>query len=308
MLNRWVFTMVFLGMIHVSAWPQSVYILHAEGVVKICKTMESEQAARKIQFGNLATDDKLILKEKARVKMIREDGTMCELTKAGTYPVNQLVFSKPMNNSFVAQMGGFIKSFFQPSHSSESKSSYKSTVHAISRGEPVKPTLIFPMEGLYPSGMTSIEFSWILPCDTCKVKFSVYAFKDRKKVIDTILNQKSFVLKNPDKLFEASKEYYWQVTLPAIKLEYEVRSLQFSATNDFEQQVKAAKSNLVNSGVNWPKAARFVYINQYLADQGGVNYQWLFGKNELTQNKKDADYQSLVQGSQAALLKKIPNQ
>ena len=287
---------------------QRAYIMHAEGLVKVCKVAEQESVAKRITFGSVGPEDKLILKGKVRVKMVREDGTQCELTEAGIYPLQQLKFSKLEGNSFLSQMGGFIKSFFEASHSSESKSSYKSTVHAISRGEQAIPILQVPFEGWYPWG-ERMDFSWKYICDTCTLQLTVYELESKIKVFDAQVRMSNFSMEKPEKYFRAGKKYFWKVEIPGKKLEYPVKTFQLTEKADYSEAVRKAVQQLEQSGIHWQAAPRYVYTSQFLLENYGSNYQWLHSSNEWKKVKKeDETFIRLLKDSREAQLRSSINE
>jgi len=301
-MKKILFAICFL-LVGMTTHAQRAYIMHAEGLVKVCKVVEPESVAKRITFGSVGPEDKLILNGKVRVKMVREDGTQCELTEAGIYPLQQLKFSKLEGNSFLSQMGGFIKSFFEASHSSESKSSYKSTVHAISRGEHAIPILQVPFEGWYPWG-ERLEFFWQYPCDTCTLQLAIYDMDSKTKVLEVPVMKSNYAIEHPEKHFKPGKKYFWKIEIPGKKLEYAVKTFQFTDKADFHKAVRTATQHLDQSGVKWDAAPRYVYTDQFLLENYGSNYQWLYSSNEWKQNKKGNEaYLKLLKDSRQAQLR-----
>lgn len=278
--------------------------VHIEGQVRICNHGDDETKARTLNFGPVTTNQRLILGQNAKVRFIRKSGEHCELTKAGVYNISSLNFLKTSESSFMNKLGGFIKSFLEAKHSSESKESYKNTVHAISRGDQVLPILNFPFAGLLPAELSSIDFKWTHLCDTCVYELDVYEMSGKTKVFSAKTKEKEFKFKTPLNYLQTGGAYYWTVRVVDSKVDVNAMTFQMAAMNEYQMLVDELLQQVQSSHMRLQNLPKTIYVMKSLEEMGFENYAMIYGMKELEANPNDEMLEVFIVSYYESLLKR----
>lgn len=285
-------------------YSQDIMAVHIEGQVKICNHGDDETKARSLGFGPVAQNQKLILGQNAKVRFIRKTGEHCEVTKAGIYNISSLNFLKSSESSFITKLGGFIKSFLEAKHSSESKESYKNTVHAISRGDRILPLLNFPFAGMIPAELAYLDFKWTHLCDTCEYILDIYELASKSILYSAKTQQKSFKLENPLKYLVPGNEYFWTVKLSGVKEDVHATTFQLANPNEYPMLVEELTQQLNQTSMNLQNLPRTIYIMKSLEEMGFENYAILYGLEQLEKNQDDTLLHQFLDAYYDTLLKR----
>lgn len=278
---------IFFCFYTLQVYGQDIMAVHIEGQVKICNHGDDEAKAQSLHFGPVTQNQKLILGQNAKVRFIRKSGEHCEIAKAGVYNISSLNFLKTSESSFITKLGGFIKSFLEAKHSSESKESYKNTVHAISRGDYTLPILNFPFAGMIPAELPSLEFKWTHICDTCFYELDIYEMATKNKLFSTKTGQKSFKLDNPLSILIPGNEYYWTVRVKEVKEDVNATTFQLAQPNAYTSLVDELTQQIINAQGSLQNLPKTIYIMKSLEEMGFVNYALIYGMEQLKQNQGD---------------------
>ncbi|MBK9108718.1 MAG: hypothetical protein IPM92_10230 [Saprospiraceae bacterium] len=288
----------------VQANGQDIMAVHIQGQVRVCNHGDDETKAKSLNFGPVNANQKLILGQNAVVRFIRKTGEHCEVTKAGVYNISSLNFLKTSESSFMSKLGGFIKSFLEAKHSSESKESYKNTVHAISRGDQMLPILNFPFTGILPAELTSIDFKWTHLCDTCVYELEVYEMASKSKLFSAKTAQKEYKFLNPLQYLLAENEYYWTVRVVNSKADVNAMTFKLAATNEYQLIVDELMQQVQSTDIPLQNLPKTMYIMKSLEEMGFENYAMIYGMKVLEENPNDEMMKVFIVSYYESLLKR----
>ncbi|HRG68458.1 MAG: hypothetical protein JNL65_06365 [Saprospiraceae bacterium] len=303
-LNKYIILISIYIISHFDGISQGIAAIQIEGPVKICKTQESSNKAKNLQYGPVYADQKIILTGKnARVKLVKNSGEICELVTPGTHYISSLSFTKPSENSFLGQLADYFVSFFESNQSSESKESYKNSIYAISRGELAAPVLDFPMKGILPSDFNSMEFSWSHSCDSCWYNLTIYELDTKVKVFSMLTLKKQFKIQQFLNYVKPGKKYYWKVEIPGTNLEFEAKRFEIAAKGDYYNQLKSIENKLKSQQLNLQLVPKTLFIQEELQQLELTNYAILYGKAQQINNPNNKQLKQLTEAFYYSQLK-----
>ncbi|MBK8956565.1 MAG: hypothetical protein IPM34_13560 [Saprospiraceae bacterium] len=282
---------------------QDIMAVHIEGQVRICNQGENESHSRALSFGPVSSNQKLILSKNSKVRFIKQSGEQCEVTQAGIYNIGALNFLRTSESSFLNKLGGFIKSFLEAKHSSESKDSYKNTVHAISRGDATLAILNFPFSGVVPSETSALPFKWTHFCDTCTYEFDLYALDTRSKIYSTSTRNKEYSLDNYLERLQPGNEYYWTVRVAGTTADVNASTFRLSEPGAYQVLIDELEQQIIHSQTELQDLPRTVFIMKSLEELGFVNYAMFYGWQKCSKNPENVQLTDYVQSYYESLLK-----
>ena len=275
----------------VSYSQQQISVMQFDGDAYTYNTNDNKIKYKKIVFGPLPIADKILVKENASLKLLNEKNEICEVTEEGEYDIKKLKFVKEKSSSLFNKFCDYFHSFFINHSSSESKSNYKNSIHAISRGVLSPPQLDFPLEGIIPSTSNDIHFSWSHSCESCQYVVTIYDLETRASVYAWTTVDHEVKLENADQFLIAGKKYYWTVTISGQEMEYPISRIQVGHKGDYNTQISKLNKELNDSNLNLDPATKSIYIMSSLADQDLMNYAIYYGQQ---QSKKYAEDEVLA--------------
>jgi len=284
-----VFALVYL----LPGYGQEFAVVLINGAVKVSSNKQDAKSLKSLIYGPLNGKDVLHLPKNAQVKLVKADGSVCEIAKEGVYEVGSLLCSKADKSSLVEKFGNYFVSFFEVHPSSESKENYKNNIYAISRGEP-SIVLEFPFSGVYPSEADSIEFSWAHACDTCHYQLNVYNEASKTLIFQRKTSQKKFKLLNPKKYLKVGISYYWNVVSDTSKeIEYSNR-LILSAKGDYLKTLNGIQNDIKSSLPKISYVPKTLFIMNELKTMDRMNYALLYSNHVKLLYPKDKNLVNLT--------------
>ncbi|MCC6753409.1 MAG: hypothetical protein IT266_05435 [Saprospiraceae bacterium] len=258
---------------------QEIRLIHQEGKVQVCNSGDPESSARTMEYGRVIPGQKILIGKKSKAKLIREGGDVCELVHAGSYPVESLRFVRQRQSDFFSRLASFIVQFFEPSHPSEVKASYKSTINAISRSGSVPPMPEFPFEGAYPAGHP-VWFRWAASCDTCRFVLELSDLKTRSKMLERSVRGTSYTCARGELKLSPGLKYFWTVRKEGTENASTPRVLTIVAKEQYERSLRFAEEELKEGDLVLQPLPRAAYLMQALDAAGLPNFSVLYA-NEV---------------------------
>ncbi|MBV6472490.1 MAG: hypothetical protein JPMHGGIA_00747 [Saprospiraceae bacterium] len=273
---------------------QEIRLIHREGKVQVCNSGETESSARKLEFGRVIPGQTILIGNRSKAKLIREGGEICELVQAGSYPVESLRFVRQKQSDFFSRLATFIVQFFEPSHPSEAKASYKSTINAISRGGTVPPLPEFPFEGAYPAGH-SVWFRWATSCDTCRFVLELSDLKTRTKLLERSVRGTSYTCAPGELKLSPGLKYFWTVRKEGTESASTPRVLTIVAKEQYERSLRSAADELGEGNLALQALPRAAYLMQALDAAGLPNFSVLYANEPPATLRGNEQFRELAE-------------
>lgn len=288
---RFFASFIILCTISFATSGQEISVMHFEGEAYTYNTTVSKVKYDKIVFGPLPDADKILVKENASLKLLNDKNEICEVSEEGEYEISNLKFIAAEPNSLFDKFCDYFHSFFINHSSSESKSNYKNSIHAISRGALSPPQLDFPLDGMLPSTNGDIQFYWSHSCESCKYVVTIYDLETRASVYAWTTEGHSVTLASSDQFLMSNKKYYWTVTISGQEMEYPISRLTIGDKEGYDTQVKQLEKEA--NDLKLDTSTKTIYIMSYFADQNLLNYAIYYGQQERVKhasNKTLSDF------------------
>lgn len=277
---------------HVST--AQISVVYMEGDAFIEEIKQEKPTYKKIVYGPLPTAETIVLKESSSLRLLDEENRICNLSEPGTYTVSKLRFEKSERNSMFDRFCDYFHSFFINHSTSESKSNYKNSIHAISRGILSAPALDFPLEGELPSDAGPLPFVWSHACDTCQYVLSINNLKTKANVFAHTGSEKSITLKKPEKFLVPGEQYYWSVNVSGVEVASENSIFTVSAKGTYDQKIKQSEAVVKSLSFQAPEATA-VYVMSDMVATDQANYGLLYGFDMQEKYPNNAQVADLVQ-------------
>lgn len=259
---------------------QDISVMHFSGDSFTFSDADEKVTYKKIVFGPIPAADKILVKDNASLKLLNGDDETCEINKAGTYTIKDLVFSESKSNSVFSKFCDYFHSFFVNHSSAESKANYKNSIHAISRGIQSPPLLDFPLSGSMPVVSGSIPFSWSHACDSCQYVVSINDMETRANVYAWTTKEHQVVLENPDQFLLPNHKYYWTVTVSGQEMDNPTHIFTMSDRNDFMTRINKMNGELNAAQLDLDEATKTIYMMSQLDDLDLANYALYYGMQQ----------------------------
>lgn len=266
---------------------QQISVMHYDGDAFTYNTNDSKVKYKKVVFGPLPDADKILIKENSALKLVNENNEICEIIEEGEYDINKLAFVKAESNSLFDKFCTYFHSFFISHSSAESKSSYKNSIHAISRGALSPPQLDYPLDGMIPSTSGNINFSWSHSCEACKYVVTIYDLETRASVYAWTTEAHEVTLSNVNQFLMPGKNYYWTVTVSGQEMEYPISRITVGEKGGYEAHISKLEKEISDSNLELNEATKAIYIMSYLEDQDLINYAIYYGQQLRNSNPDD---------------------
>ena len=266
---------------------QQISVMQYDGDAFTYNSNDEKVMYKKVVFGPLPKADKILLKDNSTLKLINEDNETCEITKEGEYEIKSLKFEKSESNSLFDKFCSYFHSFFINHSSAESKSSYKNSIHAISRGVLSPPQLDFPLDGTIPFTDGDIQFSWSHSCEACQYVVTIYDLETRASVYAWTTEEQEVVLKGADQFLLANKKYYWTVTISGQEMEYPISRIMVGDKRGYKKQIESIENEIASSDIKLSDATKAIYVMSLLEEQGLINYAIYYGQQLKAQNPEN---------------------
>ncbi|MBK9962789.1 MAG: hypothetical protein IPP06_16150 [Saprospiraceae bacterium] len=266
---------------------QELAAVYIQGNVKVCKQSENSNLAKMLVHGPVFLDQKLILAQNAKVKLLKSSGEVCEISAQGTYLVNSLKFVALPESSIFSRLGDYFLSFFTTHTSSESKENYNNTVLAFSRGEDAAPILNFPMSGLLSADLSNIDFKWTHSCDSCNFILQIYDFDSKALVFQSYVNSVNYTLVSPLKYLTPGKKYFWNIQLDKSVVKSNSSSFTVSKKGDFNLKISEIDNALSKETLKLQSLPRTLMVMSNLQENQQINYAFQYAKLSKAKQPKD---------------------
>lgn len=257
---------------------QNLTAIGIEGEVYVSKSKEGRNIYEKLHFGPVENIDKIIVKEKSKVKLVNEINHVSLLDKFGEYKVSDIIFVEPENTSMFFRLCNYFKSFFTNHDNAESKANYKNTVYAISRGKMGPPSLDFPLESVLPYGrLGAMPFIWTHDCEDCTYKVNIYEFASKALIYSISTKEKSAYMDNSENILKKNTKYYWSVSIEDQNISSDNRIFTMSQTADFEDNISDIRNEVAINDNDPNDFLTNVAIMTQLESHDKINYALLYG-------------------------------
>ena len=286
-INKFIAIILLLSINSVISYGQQISVMHFAGDAYTYNTDDSKVKYNKIVFGPLPNADKILVKENATLKLLNEENEVCEVTEEGEYDIKTLKFVKGKSNSLFNKFCDYFHSFFINHSSSESKSNYKNSIHAISRGALSPPQLDFPIDGFLPATSGNMDFSWSHSCEACQYVVTIYDLETRASVYAWTTVEHKVTLENVDQFLLPNKKYYWTVTISGQEMEYPISRITVGEKGDYDTHISNLNKEILQSQLNLDVATKAIYIMSYLAEQDLMNYAIYYGQQQTEMNDEN---------------------
>jgi len=285
---------LFLCICSISVEAQQISVMHYDGDAFTLNTNDIKVKYKKIVFGPLPKTDKILLKDNSSLKLINENNEICEITEEGEYDVNNLKFIAEESNSLFDKFCTYFHSFFVSHSSAESKSSYKNSIHAISRGALSPPKLDFPLDGEIPVTTSDITFSWSHSCEACQYVVTIYDLESRASVYAWTTKDLNVSLSNADQFLLPEKKYYWTVTISGQEMEYPISRIEIGKAQKYDTQIATLEKEISNSKLELSESTKAIYIMSFLTEQDLLNYAIYYGQQQCLKHPEDSELSDFV--------------
>lgn len=293
-LNRLIRSFLIMCLLSTSLYGQQISVMHFEGDAYTYNTDDSKIKYNKIVFGPLPDADKILVKEKSSIKLISEDNRICEVNKEGEYDISELKFVKAEENSLFDKFCDYFHSFFVKHSSSESKSNYKNSIYAISRGVLSPPQLDFPLDGTIPSTSGDIDFSWSHSCEDCQYVVTIFDLETRASVYAWTTEKNMVTLNKANQFLMAEKKYYWTVTISGHEMEYPISRITIGKEDEYDKMISNLNTEIIKSNLELTESTKAIFIMSTLADQQLMNYAIYYGLQQRKNNPTNKVLQDYV--------------
>lgn len=272
---------------------QSITVIYIQGDVKtFIKTNQKSGNAESLvnlSYGPVSEDQKLILTKNATVKLIKEDGSQCEVTGSGTYFIRDLKCVKTEEKTTVNAFFDYFKSFFVSHPNSESKEHYSNSIAAISRGDMIMPPLLsFPFPGVLPFTKKEITFSWEVSCDTCSYTLSIEDLATKEVILHEETNNHNYTLKSPEKYLALNKKYLWYVEVKNNGIKSAPQLFTVTALEDYQLKVSGLEKSFGKDNPYLNPVTQMVGVFSALEKERLINYMVIYGQDQIKKHPKDA--------------------
>ena len=286
-INKLFTAILTLCMIVTASYGQQISVMQFNGDAYAYNTNDSKVKYKKIVFGPLPNADMILVKENSTIKLINDENKICEVTEEGEYNIKSLKFVQAKSSSLFDKFCDYFHSFFINHSSSESKSNYKNSIHAISRGVLSPPTLDFPLDGMLPATSGNIKFSWSHSCDACQYVITIYDLETRASVYAWTTTEHSVILESSDHFLLPGNKYYWTVTISGQEMEYPISRITIGEKGGYDKEISKLNKEISESKLNLEPATKAIYIMSYLADQDLMNFAIYYGQQQRNKHSEN---------------------
>ncbi len=273
-----------------SVWSQSqsVSVIFIEGEVKITSALGKPDQAVNLVYGPVSENKKLILAENASVKLIKDDGSVSQLDKPGSYIIKDLVFDKSGGKSTLSSFVDYFTSFFEAHPNSESKEKYKNSISAISKGHlGVPPILEFPFPGNLPLIKNSLEFSWGSRCDTCTYKLIIQEVNNKEIVFEKITKDQHYLMSKPQDYLKVNTNYVWYIQMIYANLNSIPQLFNTSDPSAYKTKIAELEKTVRKGNKNLSPTSRMAGIFGALEQEKLTNHMIIYGRQQIKKYPKD---------------------
>lgn len=277
------------------SYSQSYSIIHVEGDAFVYGNNVDKKSYSKLVFGPLNGFEKIVVKDKALVRIKKGENQICDLNKEGSYLKSELQFKEVGDNSVFGKFCKYFESFFTNHSSSESKNNYKNSIYAISRGITPPPSLDFPLRGDLPIDAGSLPFIWTHACDTCEYIFAVHDLSSREVIYTVMTKEKKIEIESPQKYLKPDHQYYWSVKIAGKDLEYE--NIEFSSVGSGSYQTLLADINREadRSPIPLKGLSKTLFILSELENKSQPNFAILYSFQALKARPNDTSLADIIE-------------
>ncbi|MEO6189105.1 MAG: hypothetical protein ABIO44_00855 [Saprospiraceae bacterium] len=275
-LQKMLFCGFLFWSILTSGWAQELAVVYIQGDVKVHKSTEQSKQAKNLIYGPLSWDHVLILKNKASVKILRDNGEICELQKPGSYLISSQKFTMDQEHSIIGKFKEFFVYFFGTQPSSEEKDNHINSIFAVSRGDEEIPYLIYPFSGDISSEEDEIEFDWYHKCDTCNFILQIYDFQSKALVFQSYVKSTHYSLTNPSKYLNSGNKYFWNIQLDKSNFKSTSSSFTIAKIGAFTSSARMIEDELKKNSINLNSPTSTILMVASLLEQNQTNYAFQF--------------------------------
>lgn len=266
---------------------QELAVVYISGNIQVFNTKESPKTAKNLIYGPLLWEQSLILRPGSSIKILRQNGEICELSIAGQYDVSKLKFTPKSESSLLTKFSSYFLSFFGSQNTSENKDSHYNSIFAVSRGDEDIPQLIFPFQDKLSLDDKVIEFHWAHACDSCNFILQIYEFKTKSLVFQSYIKSKSYQLINPIKVLKPGQKYFWNIQLDKSIQKSVSNSFTISDVGQFNQAIKGIHGKLTQNKLNSNSLAGQIITTAHLLEAGQTNFAFQYARKIKIQNPKN---------------------
>lgn len=293
-LNSTIAILVAVLYFNHTAAAQQISAIQIQGDSYVEEQSADRTMYKKIVYGPLPATEVILIKEDAALVLLNSKDEVCNLTKEGSYKVADLVFTKPKANSVFSKFCNYFHSFFVSHSSAESKANYKNSIYAISRGKQSPPALDFPLEGLLPSGVSTIPFYWSHACDSCEYIVTLNKLDSKANVYAWTTQEHTVTLQDADKYLEVGQSYYWSVSVSGLTTEPNVAILDVESESNYNQSISHLNDDAKDVGIESLELST-LYVMSALEADGLTNHSLLYGLHKVEQHPANEQLANFVE-------------
>lgn len=257
---------------------QDLMIIEIIGEAYGQSMIDDKTQYKKLVYGPINNIKKIVVKEKASVRLTNEDRHVAVLDKEGEYPIDKIVFTPSKDVSMFDKFCDYFHSFFISHESTESKANYKNNIYAISRGANNAPDVNFPLEGVLPFGrLDPMPFYWTNDCQDCTYQLEIFDYTTRKSIYQYETIEKQHQLNSNQLYLEKGKKYYYTVGIKGESKASEPVIFEMSSKADFEKIISSLRTEVNGAAQGISNIGEAIYIMSSLEESGLVNYAILYG-------------------------------
>ena len=272
---------------------QDLTVVHIEGEAYTLEISGDKNQYKKLGYGPLLAAEEIVLKNKAKVKLINGENLLCELKNEGTYPIKSLKFSSVEEKSLFQKFCNYFHSFFVNHSSAESKIYYQNNIYAISRGGNSLPSRDFPLEGRIPIDAGPLNFHWTHDCDSCIYAIKVFDLETREQVVNVQSKDNFVALEDPSEYFEPGRKYYWSAEIVGKEVEYEYSFFDVATYDDYHKQVEALEESLSKELKKLPITPKTIYMMIGLNELDLSNYAIFYSHKQVRENPENTSLKDM---------------
>ena len=294
-MNKLFFATLFialLGTVHLTA--QSYQVINIHGEAYAVQNDNGKEKYAKITLGPLLECDQIIVKEKSKLRILKDEKAYIDIDAAARYTLADMTFSPLKAKSPLEKFTKYFSYFFSGHASSESKSSYQNSVYAISRGMQPRPSLDFPVEGMLAIPESPLTFRWTHDCADCQYVLNIYDTENQSMIFGATSSSKEITLEKPTAFLKPGSQYYWTVSISGVDMEYQRNVFEATSYSDYETFLSNAKADLSGVYDDLSVVAQTVYMLQWLAEQDMINYAIYYGQQRCSEHPDDIQLANIV--------------
>ncbi len=270
-----------------KGFTQELNVVYIQGEVKTHLIGESIKTAKNLLYGPIKWNQVVILGPNSSLKILRQNGELCELTTKGSFEVSSLKFVQPAESSIFGRFKDYFQAFFGAQNNPENKDQHKNIIFAGTRGDGLSPYLISPSPGKVSLDFGSLEFSWISTCDTCTYNFKIYDVSNKKEIYKLRTKSCNVILLNATKYLLPEKKYYWLLESSSLTNEPNKNMFTVASKGEANNIIQKFKRELGNNKISLTSTTAYLLIHAFLIESGQLNFAAQYALKVKNENRNN---------------------